>query len=75
MHSMITNKGRALKVLFERLHRAAYSEQDEWKEEKALRSVSSASTHSATELLTFNFKGDALRQYDPGLRRIKLLDA
>lgn len=39
VHSIITKKGRALNVLFERLHRAADS-QDGWKEDGVLKSVS-----------------------------------
>ncbi len=36
---MITNKGRALGVLFDRLHLAADPEQDGWKEDEGLKSV------------------------------------
>ena len=44
VHSLIIKKGRALDVLFDRLHRAAESKQDGWKEDKALKSVCSVPT-------------------------------
>ena len=36
---MITNKGRALNILFERLQRAANSKHEGWNEEESLKSV------------------------------------
>ena len=40
VYSIITKKGRALNILFERLRRAADRERNEWKEDEALKSVS-----------------------------------
>lgn len=48
---MITSKGRALKVLFERLSQAADSNQDGWREDERLRSVLSISSDRSVQLL------------------------
>ena len=43
VHSAITKKGRSLKVLFERLHRAASPTEAGWDENETLKSVRFAS--------------------------------
>ncbi|CAD6592998.1 MAG: hypothetical protein ASARMPREDX12_006647 [Alectoria sarmentosa] len=50
-HSMITSKGHALKILFERLSQAADSKQDGWREDETLKSVPGISSHGSAQLL------------------------
>ena len=75
VHSIITKKGHALNVLFERLHRAADSNHDGWKEDAVLKSVFLTSTSvTIFKTLTRYLKDDIVRQYDQSLSRLELLD-
>ena len=72
---MITNKGHALGVLFDRLHLAADPEQDGWKEDEGLKSVQwPLATAVQIAILTGGFVDNSFPEHDRRFKGFKLLD-